>query len=326
MSEFRKDIVSGDWIVMAPERSGRPHGLKATVKKRAPSPRRTCPFEHPERTGNWPPIHQLPAGGSWQTILIPNKYPALSDEMEKAVEQAEGAYRRMAGIGWHDLVVTRDHAKDFPKLSLRAAEQVFEMFRTRYKDARKNKNLQYVSAFGNWGATAGASLFHPHYQLLSLPIIPPHVRHALHGSARYFQEHRRCAHCDIIAEERKRKKNVIAENSNAIAIAPFASRKPYAIQVFPKKHQSRFGSAAPVVSRDVAALLQKVLGRISKRLGDPDYNFFIHSAPLGNEKKYGHYHWHVEVAPKISTPAGFELSTGIDINTVSPEAAAKLLR
>lgn len=326
MSEFRKDIVSGDWIVMAPARAARPHGFKKNSKKRTPSPLRDCPFEHPERTGNWPPIHRWPAQGDWKVLLIPNKFPALRHEPICAVEWQEGVYDRMEGLGWHDLIITRDHKKDFPNLSPAVAEEVFAMFQRRYRDAVKDKCIRYVSAFGNWGPTAGASLFHPHYQLLSLPIVPPHVNHALSGSEKYFKANKRCVHCDIIAYERKRKKGLIAENAHAVAFAPFASREPYAVQIFPKKHQQHFEDASPESLRGVSELVQRVLGRVSKRLGDPDYNFFIHSAPLKDQGKFKHYHWHVEIAPKMAITAGFELSTGVDINTVLPEAAAKLLR
>jgi len=325
MSEFRKDIVSGDWIVMAPERAGRPHSFKSAEKRLSTSVR-DCPFEHPDKTGNWPPIHQWPAKGAWQAILIPNKFPALRHEDFCAPERREGVYDRMDGVGWHDLVVTRDHRKSFPDLPSEAAVQVLTLFQKRYRDAIADSCLQYVSAFGNWGATAGASLTHPHYQILSLPIIPPHVNHALRGSERYFDAHRRCVHCDIIGFERKRKKGLIAENAEALAFAPFASRQAYAVQVFPKKHQPHFDVASPASLRGVAALLQKVLGRMAHRLGDPDYNFFIHAAPLKDKGKFKHYHWHVEVAPKMGIAAGFELSTGVDINTVLPEVAAKLLR
>lgn len=326
MSEFRKDIVSGDWIVMAPERAGRPHNFEYVAKKPVPPPLRDCPFENPERTGNWPPFHQWPAKGQWEMILIPNKFPALRHEPVCAVEKREGVYDHMDGIGWHDLLVTRDHKKDFPNLPPAIAEQVFAMFQARYRDAAKDKCLRYVSAFGNWGVSAGASLFHPHYQLLAVPIIPPHVNHALRGAERYFRANGRCVHCDIIAYERKRKKGLIAENAEAVAFAPFASREAYAVQIFPKKHQAYFDTASAGALRGVSALLQRVLIRVSKRLGDPDYNFFLHSAPLKDKEKFGHYHWHVEVAPKMATMAGFELSTGVDINAVLPETAAKLLR
>lgn len=150
--------------------------------------------------------------------------------------------------------------------------------------------------------------------------------HALTGSEKYFRENKRCVHCDIIAYERKRKKTLIAENPDAVALAPFASRDPYAVQIFPKKHQQHFEDSSPKALRGVAALLQKVLGRMAKRLGGPDYNFFIHSAPLKDQGKFEHYHWHVEVVPKMDIAAGFELSTGVDINTVLPEAAAKRLK
>lgn len=326
MSEFRKDIVSGDWIVMAPERAGRPHNFKSAAKKRAPSPLRDCPFEHPENTGNWPPIHRYPAKGDWEMILIPNKFPALRQEPFCAAEERDGVHDRMDGIGWHDLLITRDHHKDFPNLPPAAAARVFAMFQERYRDAAKDKCLKYVSAFGNWGVTAGASLFHPHYQLLALPIIPPHVNHALRGSEKYFKANKRCVHCDIIADELKRKKGLIAQNAHAVAFAPFASRQPYAVQIFPTKHQPYFEASSSEALRGVAALAQKVLSRVSKRLGDPDYNFFIHSAPLKDDGKFSHYHWHVEIAPKMATAAGFELSTGVDINTVLPEITAKYLK
>lgn len=326
MSEFRKDIVSGDWIVMAPERSGRPHNFKKDSKKRVSSPLRDCPFEYPERSGNWPPTERWPERGDWKVMLIPNKFPALRHDPVCAVELKEGVYDRMDGIGWHDIVVTRDHKKDFPNLPSAVAARVLSMFQARYRAAARDKCLRYVSAFGNWGVGAGASLFHPHYQLLSLPIIPPHVSHALRGAERYFRANGRCVHCDIVAFERRRKTGLIAENSEAIAFAPFASRQSYAVQVFPKKHEAHFEDASPATLRGVAAVLQKVLARVSKRLGDPDYNFFIHSAPLKERDRFRHYHWHVEVAPKMATAAGFELSTGVDINSVLPEVVAKKLR
>lgn len=258
--------------------------------------------------------------------MIPNKFPALRKELVCPVEWREGVYDSMEGIGWHDLVVTRDHKKDFPNLSVADAARVLGMFQARYRDAVLDECVRYVSAFGNWGASAGASIPHPHYQMLSLPIVPPHVMHALTGSEKYFRENKRCVHCDIIAYERKRKKTLIAENPDAVALAPFASRDPYAVQIFPKKHQQHFEDSSPKALRGVAALLQKVLGRMAKRLGGPDYNFFIHSAPLKDQGKFEHYHWHVEVVPKMDIAAGFELSTGVDINTVLPEAAAKRLK
>ncbi len=326
MSEFRKDIVSGDWIVMAPERNSRPHNFKDAAKKRVASPVRDCPFEQPQKTGNWPPVRRWPEKGEWQMMLIPNKYPALRHAQACSSEVADDMYRRREGCGWHDLLVTRDHEKDFPRLRPLLAEKLFNLFQDRYRDALRDKCLKYVSVFANWGPGAGASLFHPHYQLLALPIIPPHVNHALVGSERYFRKHGRCVHCDIIRLEKRRGAGVIFENKHAVALAPFASRQPYSVQIFPKQHASHFEDASPPVIKDVTTLLQKILLRMGARLGDPDYNFFIHSAPLRSARKSFHYHWHVEVVPKISHPAGFELSTGIDINVVLPEQTAKLLR
>ncbi|MEK7607962.1 MAG: DUF4921 family protein [Patescibacteria group bacterium] len=326
MAEFRKDPVSGDWIVVAPERAGRPHGFSDGKSRRRPTPKKTCPFEDLEKTGNWPPIIAYPNRESWRVVLIPNKYPALrhSNVCVKSINL--GPYETMPGIGYHDLVVTRDHENNFSRLSLSEALRIFLIFQERYRGIKKDKCLTYVSAFSNWGASAGASLYHPHYQLLALPIVPPEVSHSLRGSHEYFTKKRRCAHCDIIKHERKGGKSIIAENKDAIAFAPFASRHPYKIRIFPKKHYAFFEETDEKPLRAVAELLQRVLKKIEKNLNDPDYNFFIHTAPLKNQKSHSHYHWHVEVIPKMAQEGGFELGTGVDINVVPPEELARILK
>lgn len=327
MSEFRKEPVSGDWIVMVPERAGRPHGLSSSSKAtRKPTPKRLCPFEDPEKSGNWPPMIAYPNESKWQVLLIPNKYPALRHSNTCASVLTLGPYRVMEGIGYHDLVVTRDHTRDFPHLSPGQALRVLQLFQERYRQVKEDKCLEYVSAFANWGVGAGASLYHPHYQLLSLPIVPPDVAHSLRGSQEYWRAHRRCAHCDIIAHERKRKKGMIAENSFAVAFVPFASRHAYKVRIFPKSHHPYFEEAPEKVIDGVRSLLQHTLRRMKDKLGDPDYNFFIHTAPLKNQKRFVHYHWHVEAVPKIEQEGGFELGTGVDINVVLPEDVARLLR
>lgn len=326
MTEFRKDPVSGDWIVIAPGRAERPLGLSLGTKKRKPTPKKNCPFEDLKKSGNWPPLLAYPSREEWQVVLIPNKFPALRHKNICGIPLTLGPYEVMSGIGHHDLVVTRDHTKNFSKLSPEQALRVLLMFQERYRDIKDDKCLVYVSAFANWGARAGASLYHPHYQLLALPIVPPEVSHSLRGSHEYSRKHHRCAHCDIIRYELGRKKSIIAENKEAVAFAPFASRHPYKVRIFPKRHHPYFEETDPKTLDGVRAILQLVLQKIQRKLSDPDYNFFIHTAPLKHQKQHAHYHWHIEVIPKILHEGGFELGTGVDINVVPPEALAKILR
>jgi len=159
-----------------------------------------------------------------------------------------------------------------------------------------------------------------------LPVVPPDVAHSLRGSAIFFEKHKKCVHCEMIRFEKEGKLRVIAENEGAVAVCPFVSRQPFEIRVFPKKHLPYFENTYDNDMEAVVEVLQKALKLVEKNLRDPDYNFFIHTSPLKDKESYNHYHWHIEVVPKISIPAGFELGTGVDINVVDPDEAAKIIK
>jgi UDPglucose--hexose-1-phosphate uridylyltransferase len=326
MSEFRQDLISGDWVIIAPGRAARPKFLDEKRPARKPGPKATCPFEHPEKNGNWPPILAYPSEKKWELIALPNKYPAL-DEHGKSCSEIfrNGIYRMRTGVGEHTLIITRDHNKNFAELSPRLAAEVFAMFQELCERTAKDPCAIYAVPFFNWGPLAGASVWHPHYQFLATPIIPAHSRHSIESAAAYYKKNKKCARCEIIAFERKEKTRVIEENAEAIAIAPYASKSPFEISILPKRHRPYFYRTASREVAGVAALLQSVMRRLKKKANDPDLNVFIHEAPL-DDKSHDYHHWHIEVLPRISIPAGFELSTGIYINTTAPEDAAKILR
>lgn len=327
MSELRQDLVSGDWIIMAPERARRPNASLPKRKKRRPTPKSECPFENLEKSGNWPPILSFPNDKNWKAVIIPNKYPALRHTGKTcATTLRHGPYRFFTGVGYHELVITRDHAKNIAHQSSEEGVQVFKLIQARYRMLEADSCPGYVSTFFNWGREAGASLYHPHYQMLALPIVPPDIEHSLRGSRRYFRKHRRCVHCDMVRYERKSRKRIVEENKLAIAVAPFVSREPFEIRIYPKRHFPCFEKTPLPDLKAVVAVLRSSLRRIERYLRDPDLNFFIHTAPLKKQHQYRHYHWHIEVLPKISISAGFELSTGVEINVVDPDRAAAILR
>lgn len=325
MSELRQDLVSGDWIIVAPERAKRPKFLGGVRDKRKPTPKKDCPFEDLAWSGNWPPILSYPNDAKWKVVLIRNKYPALVHIKGCAVSFKKGPHIVKSGVGEHDLVITKDHYKNFADLNTAEALRVFKILQERYQMLAKDSCSVYTSTFFNWGVRAGASLYHPHYQVLTLPIIPPDVKHSLSGSRRYFAKHKRCVHCTMLSFDIKEKNRVVEMNSVAVAVAPYISRVPFEVRVFPRKHFPRFEKTPEAVLKGIATLLQSVLKRMRKNLGDPDLNFFIHTAPLKGDN-FDYYHWHIEIIPKISNWGGFELGTGIDINVVDPEMAVSILR
>lgn len=325
-SELRQDLVSGDWIVISPSRAkGHQQLLKKSVKRQK-SPIRGCPFENPQLSGHGKPILIYEKKGDWLVQVVPNKYPAFSHKSKCASFFKKGPYSVIGAIGHHDLLITRDHVKNFPHLSKDLANLVFQTFRDRYLTLFNDSCLAYISIFHNWGPKAGASVYHPHYQIIAIPVIPPDVEHSLSGSFNYFKKHKKCVHCTMIEWEKKEKKRIIYENKGAIVFAPFISREPFELRIFPKKHLSYFENTLDEDLEWIVDALQVALRKIENKLKDPDYNFFIHTAPIKDKNNYKHYHWHIEILPKISISAGFELGTGIEITVIDPDEAAKILK
>ncbi len=323
-NQLRQDLVSGDWIVVSPGRGKRPHQL-VKKNKRKKTPKNKCVFEDPKKVSNSDPV-LIYGGEDWQLVIVKNKFPAFFHKEACSLLEKKVPYSIMEAIGYHELVITRDHNKNFAELQTDKACQVFKAFRERYLMFFEDKCVEYVSIFHNWGPKAGASIYHPHYQIIAIPVIPPDISHSLNGSDRYFEKYGKCVHCVMIESELKDKKIIIFENAVAIAFAPFVSREPFEIRIFPKKHLPYLENTSDADLGYVVEALQFSLKKIKKNLNDPDYNFFIHTAPIKNKNKYGHYHWHIEILPKISINAGFELGTGVQINDVDPDEAAALLR
>ncbi|SRR5258708_7379234 len=326
MSELHQDPVSGDWTIVSPGRAKRPEQLIKKREKRKSTPAKDCPFEDLEKSGNWPPIALFP-GKNWKISVIENKYPALTHIAGCSMDIPQGMYKAKTGVGNHELVVTRDHNKNLADLTPKEAKDLFTMLQSRHEVLGADPCNVYVSSFCNWGREAGASLWHPHYQILALPIVPPHASKSTGGAAQYWRKYHRCVRCEIVKAELKEKKRLVAENSSAIVIVPFAAKRPFEVAILPKRHAAHFGKTPAKVVGDVALLLQLVMRQMKKHLHDPDLNFFIHDAPTDG-RDYSYHHWHVGVVPVnvVSPPGGFEVSTVVNINVVSPDNAAAILR
>ena len=327
--QLRFHPTLGEWVVISPKRSLRHHADQLRAKPpRIRAPKNTCPFESPQAAGNAAPRFWFPSVrplAQWTLQVFENKYPALSS-IEPQSRRQMPPFTIVAGHGFHDLVVTRDHHKNFPRLSLDRAADVVRAWVRRYREMARVPGTAYVSIFHNWGPTAGGTVYHPHYQIITLPVVPTDVARSLAASKTYRAKHRSCVHCAYIAQAKKSRRRIIYEDAHAIAFAPFASRHPFEIVLFPKKHEAYFEDMNDAQCRLAARALGATLKRLERSLHDPDYNFFIHTAPVARKRSHAHYHWHIEIVPHTHVDAGFELGTGVEINSVPPEDAAHLIR
>ena len=202
---------------------------------------------------------------------------------------------------------------------------VFLTFRDRILDLKKDPRFEYVLVFKNHGEAAGASLEHPHSQLIVTPIIPIMVTEELTGSQAYWERKERGVWCDVIRQERRSRQRLILERGGFVALAPFAPRFPFETWILPTQHRADFEESGVEELRGLAAMLSEFMRRLSETLNQPPFNFMLHTAPL-RDGALEHFHWHLEIIPKLTNVAGYEWGSGFFINPVPPEDAAAALR
>jgi UDPglucose--hexose-1-phosphate uridylyltransferase len=260
----------------------------------------------------------------WSLRVFPNKYPAFTrSRVPKHFE--EGPYFGMDGTGYHEVIVTRDHEKSLALLDNLQVVEVLDAYQDRYIDLMNKKSVNFIEIFHNHGREAGASIVHPHSQLMAIPVISPYIQGELDGAENYYRSTKECVYCTMNEWECETQKRVIFENKECVAYCPFSSRASFEIWIVPKKHKPYFERITASEKVAVSEALKFSLNKIYQALNNPAYNFYIHTAPCDG-KDYPHYHWHIEILPHTSTWAGFELSTGIEVSTIQPEIAAEYLR
>lgn len=326
LTELRQDLVTGDWVVIAIGRGKRPEEFVSKKKEEvAEDSSKLCFFCYPEETGQEKDvlIYQR-SDGQWSLRVIPNKYPAFN-RGARVRHIEEGPYFAMDGVGYHEIVITRDHNRQIALLDKLEVAEIIDAYQSRYIDLMNKKSVNFIEVFHNHGKEAGASIAHPHSQLMAMPVISPYVKGELDGAENYHRANKQCVYCTMIEWEKKHKKRVVFENEDFLVFCPFASRAAFETWVIPKKHKPYFERTSQDDKLMAGEALQVAIARIYKALGNPAYNFYIHTSPCDG-KDYPHYHWHLEIIPRTSIWAGLELSTGIEISTIAPEDAAEFLR
>jgi UDPglucose--hexose-1-phosphate uridylyltransferase len=232
----------------------------------------------------------------------------------------------MNGVGAHEVVIeTPDHEATLATLPPDQVADVLLAYRERVVDLKKDPRFEYILVFKNHGAAAGASLEHPHSQLIATPIIPLMVSEELKGGADYYAMKERCVWCDVIRQERRGRRRLVMEADGFVALAPFAPRFPFETWILPVRHRSAFEDSGVEDLRGLAEMAGTFLRRMNHTLGSPPFNFMLHTAPL-RDGALDHFHWHLEIIPKLTRVAGYEWGSGFFINPIPPEDAAEALR
>lgn len=325
--EFRKDLVSGDWVLISTNLQKKP--VFFTRSETKPMPKLRCPFENLQKAGHEKVFLWLPRKGkndfkNWWVQVVNNKYPVVHTGKTCQPVFKNGLFEYTDGNGFQELVVMRDHDRPPGLMTKEEIELVLEAYTIRYHALKIEPCIEYIFIIHNSGSRAGASVPHPHSQIFAIPIVPPDISRSLSGSRDYFRKNGRCVHCDMLKWELAKKERIIYQNKSFAVLAPYASKVAYEIRIFPKRHEARFEIIDSFQKKDLAEAMQKVLFRIYRYLKNPDYNFFIHTAPPKGTDS--HYHWHIEILPRVAIWGGLELGTGIEVVKIAPEETAKLLR
>jgi len=340
LSELRYDPIRMRWTIIAEERKMRPHEFNIPSHSAAED-RVTCPLCPTADHSSEVELLVIPrpgpsgSGPDWQVRVVANRFPVLRVEGELRREGL-GLFDRLTGVGAHEIIVENpDHDRELEDLSVREISSVFKAARARMLDLRRDVRLKYALLFKNKGPDAGASLSHPHCQLIATPAIPPFVVQELRTSRDHFARKERCIFCDVIRQEQRLDERVALESSRFIALAPYASAFPFETWILPKDHAHDFAHAADDDLDGLAAILRDVLRRMRVMLRDPPYNLVLHTAPSPHPRPgqtadwstiEHDYHWHLELVPRITRIAGFEWGSGYTINPTPPEEAARFLR
>lgn len=329
MSELRLDLATGEWVIIATDRARRPHEFRR-VDTVGETPRETCPF-CPGREALTPgELYREPEDGPWSVRVVPNKFPALSPGTEEAPpvpSDPAGMFLRRPGKGHHEVIIeSPDHGARLASMSCEAIAAVLRAYRARYQALRREPDdAQLIIIFKNSGEEAGTSLSHPHSQLVATPIVPLWIqtKHAM--ARRYWDANRRCLYCDLLDAELAGKERVLLETEAFGVFQPFASRLPFETWIMPKRHTPSFGDIRDDELLELAQILRATFRLLARGLGPFPYNYVIYSAPAGEEDRR-FYLWHLEILPRLTMIAGFEMGSRIFINTAAPEVTAAYLR
>ncbi|HEY2894943.1 MAG TPA: galactose-1-phosphate uridylyltransferase [Pirellulales bacterium] len=329
MSELRKDPIVDRWVIIAENRAERPNELvQPEPSGVAPE---ACPFcegneeQTPGEVAALRPAGSKADAPGWRVRVVPNRYPAL----EKSANQpaaSDGFYSSVPGVGVHEVIVEcADHLVRTTDLSEEQLAEVLFTYRDRLLTAKLDRRLRSGMIFKNVGAAAGASIEHSHSQLIATPLVPTSLAEELSSAGQFYGSQGRCIFCELIERERADATRLVLDAKGFVAFCPYASRFPYETWILPRSHSSHYERLSRYDCDQLAWILRGAMAKIEAAADRPAYNLVVHSAPFDADA-HDLYHWHIEIIPRLTSTAGFEWGSGLYINPLAPERAAKRLR
>ncbi len=329
MAELRKDPVLGRWVNVATERVRRPADFRLPRLRRRPGPCAFCAgheHETPAEIMAYRDGADAAANGpGWRVRVVPNKFPALRIEGDLE-RRGHGLYDVMSGIGAHEVIIeTPDHEPQLGDLPVGAVVDVVHAYRDRIGDLKRDPRFRSIVIFKTHGLETGAHVGHPTSQLLATPVLPLTVGEELRQARAYHGYRERCLFCDILHQEADEGSRIVVASDEVLAFSPFAARFPFETWIMPRRHAAAFEDATASELQDLAVVFRAVLRKLDRCLGDPPFHLVLHGAPAG-EQASPSYHWHIEIMPQVVGGAEFEGGSGLQVNPMPPEDAARFLR
>lgn len=301
-AEIRRDL-RGEVVIISPGRAERPYDFRESSEQR----RSHCPFCPGHEAQTPPEVDAVRADGSaadapgWSVRVVPNRYPAFPREPG-------------AGSAWgvHEVIIESPvHEKGLPELPVEDVRQVLGVYQRRLRAARADQRMRYACIFKNHGAAAGASLEHPHSQLMAVPFVPRRIAEEVE------------AHRGGIFASRLAAAEPVAESASVVAFCPEDARLPYEVWIAPRRPEPAFEGEPAEVVAETAELLAKLLRAMNGILHRPPYHLLVYTAPFQGGDGFS---WRIELVPRMARIAGFELATGVFVNQTAPEGAAAAYR
>lgn len=336
MTHIRQDTLAGHWVIISESRASRPIGVQAPPREKQKG--WLCPFcegnesTTPEEIEAVRRKRSAPNTPGWNIRVVPNRYEALNPRTGTE-GHTRGVLREIGGFGHHEVIIeTPEHDAAIADFADEKMAQVLATYQSRIRAQYEDKRIAYVQVFRNEGYMAGASLEHPHSQVLALPFVPPHPRAIVDRSLAHTRETRHCLACDLTSQESEEKDRLLLDEDGFIALSPFASREPGEVMVFPKAHAHRFETAPEEEIARLARVLRKSIWMLKEAFDNPAFNLLIITSPVAVAGEFTEkqlmkaFHWHIQLFPRTTRFAGLEWGTGISLNPMPPETAARRMR
>ncbi|MCU1502312.1 MAG: putative galactose-phosphate uridylyltransferase [Ilumatobacteraceae bacterium] len=321
MSQLRLNPLTGRWVTIVSERAGRPTDFRPRTAEVESDPARPCPFCPGNEEATLPALETVDEGGSWKIRVIPNLYPAFDGDEPFAVHHLGPVHVEAEASGIHEvLVISPFHDLRGHPLTDSDAAEMMHVIKRRLEEHALTPNVRYTQAIINHGREAGASIAHPHGQLLGLPFVPGEILDEQRAFSRFEGG---CILCATVETELVDGKRVLFANDDVVCVCPYWSGTPYELLIIPRRHELHLTDASNESLTSFGLAIRDSLDMMRELHGDVSYNMVFHTAP---HHYHGAYHWHLHLFPKLVTTAGFERGTGVMINIMPPEIAAEQLR